>query len=98
MILDGSVFSKPWPSHVPMHVAAPNSTNSKRLTTEPAGEGFDRVCECTEPAGTNIGAVSVGRGGQTWPKQMLNLTHEEKNYKHGTLLSHDSLRRGCFLL
>ena len=55
--LDASVFSRPWPSHVP----TPSCTNSIRPTTAPAREGSVGVCACTEPAGTPIGAVCVGR-------------------------------------
>ena len=36
---------------------------------------------CTEPAGTGIGAVCVERGGQTWPKQRLNLDDTHTNRK-----------------
>ena len=50
-------------------------TNSERLTTAPAREGFVSVCACTEPAGTGIGAVCVERGRQTWPKKLSNHTH-----------------------
>ena len=43
------------------HVAALGSTNSERVTAT-AREGFVRTCACTEPDGTDIGAVHVERG------------------------------------
>ena len=72
----GSVLSKPWPSHVLTHVAASSSTNAERLSPARAREGFVCVFACTEPAGTGNGAMCVERGGQMWPKKLLN-THDD---------------------
>lgn len=66
-------FFKQWPSHVPtVVVVAPTTVvssiiNSEPLTTVPAREYFLSVCACTErpPGLPFIGAVCVGRGGQT---------------------------------
>ena len=56
------------------HVAVPGSTNSERLTSIPAREGFGSVCAYTEPVGTGIGAVCVERGRPKWPKRCC-ITH-----------------------
>ena len=96
MILYGTVFFIPWPSHVPRtKVAAPSSTNS---TTAPA-RGFFSLCTCTEPAGADIGAVCVERRGQTWPKKMLSHTHPhtlKDKQKQGNLISYDPFDEAFF--
>ena len=74
------------------HVAALGSTNSERVTAT-AREGFVRTCACTEPDGTDIGAVHVERGGQTRPKNTLN--HTEK-LSQGTLPSYAFLYEESF--
>ena len=56
-------------------VAAPGSTNSKRITSKPAREGFVSMCAYTEPVRTGIGAVCVEYGRSKWPITMLNHTH-----------------------
>ena len=62
-------FGSVWPSHVPTYVAA--------TVALPTLDGLqphqhDKVWferELAKPAGTDIGAVCVERGGLTWPKQ-----------------------------
>ena len=61
------------------HVAASGSTNSEGLTTAPAQERFVSMCACTEPVGTGIGAMCVGRGRPKWPKTMLNHTRAHRH-------------------
>ena len=56
-----------------------SSTSSERITTAPAREGVFIVCACTEPAGSDYGAVCVERGGQTLPNKMLNHTHDDNS-------------------
>ena len=56
--------------------AAPILANSERLTTTSEREGFVGMCARTDPNATGIGAVYFGRGGQTWPKRVLNFTHK----------------------
>ena len=64
-----------------LHVAAPGSTNAERLAATAAREGFVSVCACTEPVGTDIGAVCVERGRPKGPITMLHHTHFERGKK-----------------
>ena len=52
--------------------------NYKRLTAEPAPEGFISMCACTEPDKTGFGSVCVEYGRPKWPNTMLNHTHSEE--------------------
>ena len=52
--------------------------NYKRLTAEPAPEGFICMCACTEPDKTGFGSVCVEYGRPKWPNTMLNHTHSEE--------------------
>lgn len=45
-------------------VAAPASTNSKRMPVKPAREGLTIVCACTGSVGTGLRAVWVKRRGK----------------------------------
>ena len=75
------------------HVAAPGSINSKRITAKPAREGFVRMCACTEPVRTGIGAVCVEYGRPKWPVTMLNHTHTITH----TSLAHNNVFLFLFL-
>ena len=63
-----------------IHVAAPCSTNSERLTARPAREGFVIIWACTKPIGAGMVSVCVERGRPKWPVTMLTDTkkHTEK--------------------
>ena len=69
------------------YVAAPGATNYGRLTATPPGEGFDRMCECTEPVGTGAGAVCIEPGPPKWRITMFNDAHT-----HADLQIHNEAR------
>ena len=71
---------------VKTHVAAPTSTNSRRLTAKPAREELAVICACTGFVGTGLGAVYVECGGQTCPKKLLTHTNRESNSRHPALV------------
>ena len=62
-----------------IHVAAPSSTNSERLTARPARENFLIICGCTEPTGTATGTLCVERGRPMWLITMLTDTNSPVN-------------------
>ena len=85
---------------VKSNVAAPISTNSRRLTAKPAREELSVICACTGPVGTALGAVYAECGGQTWPKNLIQTfthTHTEKVIR-GTLPSYATRDEDFFFL
>ena len=67
---------------VTSHVAAPVSTNSKRLTAKPIREELSVICACTGPVGTGLGAVYVECGRLTRPNKMSTHTNTHKQRKN----------------
>ena len=79
---------------MPLQTHVAGSTNSERLTATPAREGF-RMCACSQPVRTGIGAVCVERGRSKWPITKLNHTHTRRSSK-GTLNARMTLYKKAF--